>query len=466
MLWAGTPSRETSGRANELVGSAEIRELFKAVAARAPSWRCDNSACPASPGATCNYCVRCQHVWCHHCGGPTAEQPPVPAFECIHCAVLSETADLDLSPDQRLLRKHLARGRYHLLSLQKRSSSRANDLQGLKAYYEFCAATGQPAFPATAAQIIDFMVYGVQLKNWDSSTITNRVQSIGALYSYLRVFLGWRFVRSPLREPSVIEAGRILGANFKKEGGGRLPLSFAELHGLMARGFTGRTRRGRWARLYNTVLNFLMLRNVAASHLNVAYDIAIDADGNETVVFLPLTEIGVWFDTAFNADIVYANVREDKNVDARRAADGGRKAYCPAVLPNFGIDFGKDLIDYILYVRPPSGGPLLTRPSKKGFGFDSVKSNNFSKDYLQPAYKQAFPDVSAEYLRRLGTHSGRLTLAQLLWNAGFERRLIADAGGWFIKREAVDLYFSTASLHILQAMAALNFSTVVRQGQL
>ena len=262
--------------------------------------------------------------------------------------MLSETADLDLSPDQRLLRKHLARGRYHLLSLQKRSSSRANDLQGLKAYYEFCAATGQPAFPATAAQIIDFMVYGVQLKNWDSSTITNRVQSIGALYSYLRVFLGWRFVRSPLREPSVIEAGRILGANFKKEGGGRLPLSFAELHGLMARGFTGRTRRGRWARLYNTVLNFLMLRNVAASHLNVAYDIAIDANGNETVGFLPLTEIGVRFDTAFNADIVYANVREDKNVDARRAADGGRKAYCPAVLPNFGIDFGKDLIDYIL----------------------------------------------------------------------------------------------------------------------
>ena len=234
----------------------------------------------------------------------------------------------------------------------------------------------------------------------------------------------------------------------------------------MARGFVGRTRRGRWARLYNIVLNFLMLRNVAASHLRVAYDVTIDADGRESVVFSSKTEIGVRFDTAFGADIVYANVREDKNVDARRAAEGGRKAYCPAVLPNFGIDFGRDLVEYILYVRPPSGGPLLIRPSKKGFGFDSVKSNNFSKDYLQPAYRQAFPDVSPDYLRRLGTHSGRLTLAQLLWNAGFERRLIADAGGWFIKREAVDLYFSTASLHILQAMAALNFSSVVRQGQL
>ena len=463
--WAGGTTQTSSERA-ELPGSAEIRALFAAVADRATSWVCDNVACQGTGDRTLNYCVTCKHLWCHECGGPTAAQPPIPAFECIHCTVEAETAGLDLTPDQRALLKHLARGRYHLLSLQKRSSSRSNDLQGLKAYYAFCDLTGLAAFPATSSQLIDFMVYGVNIKNWDSSTVGNRVQAIGSLYAYLRVFLGWRFVRSPLREPAVIEAGRILGANFKKEGGGRLPLSFAELHGLMARGFVGRTRRGRWARLYNIVLNFLMLRNVAASHLRVEYDVHIGADGRESVVFTSKTEIGVRFDTAFGADIVYANVREDKNVDARRAAEGGRKAYCPAVLPNFGIDFGRDLVEYILYVRPPSGGPLLIRPSKKGFGFDSVKSNNFSKDYLQPAYRQAFPDVSPDYLRRLGTHSGRLTLAQLLWNAGFERRLIADAGGWFIKREAVDLYFSTASLHILQAMAALNFSSVVRQGQL
>ena len=54
----------------------------------------------------------------------------------------------------------------------------------------------------------------------------------------------------------------------------------------------------------------------------------------------------------------------------------------------------------------------------------------------------------------LGTHSGRKTLAQLLWDRGFSRRLIADAGGWFLKKEAM-LYFKTALHVILAALASL-----------
>ena len=49
----------------------------------------------------------------------------------------------------------------------------------------------------------------------------------------------------------------------------------------------------------------------------------------------------------------------------------------------------------------------------------------------------------------IGSHSGRKSLAQWLWNAGHCRRVIADAGGWFMKRDAVDLYFKTARHTIL-----------------
>lgn len=251
----------------------------------------------------------------------------------------------------------------------------------------------------------------------------------------------------------------------QKDGGGRLAISFAELFGLLERGFVGRTRRGKWSRVYAEMLNFLMLRDTAATNLICRYTIAIDPiTGEETVVFLPGSELRVYFDVAFGGNVVEVSVYEDKNVDSRKAAGGGRKSYAPADLPNFNTNFGNDIINYILTVRPPSGSRFLARPEAKSHGFKTTKYGGFSKTYLQPAYKLAFPDVSPAYLKRIGTHSGRLTLAQLLWNQGFERRLIADAGGWFIKREAVDLYFSTAALHIIRAVAALNFTEAIRPG--
>ena len=400
---------------------------------------------------------------CTTCGGPTTEHAPLPAFRCLHCLVDDDYSTL--TDSSRTAAKRLVRGRMHILTLSKRTSSRANERSGLKAFNDFCLLHGLQPFPASPAVIMDFMVFGLSIKNWDSSTITNRVLAIGSFYQFIRNSLGLRHVKSPLRDPEVIECGRIIGVNFKKDGGGRLPLSFAELHGLFARGFTGRTRRGRWARVYAEILNFLMLRDTAATHLICRYRVDCDpVTGVETVVFAPDSELRVYYDVAFGGQVVQASVFEDKNVDSRKASGGGRKSHAPANLPNFGVQFGDDIINYILTVRPPSGGRFLARPEAKTLGFKETKYGGFSKTYLQPAYKLAFPDVSPEYLKRIGTHSGRLTLAQLLWNQGFERRLIADAGGWFIKREAVDLYFSTAALHIIRAVASLDFTEAIRPG--
>ena len=407
----------------------------------------------------------CCRVLCRSCGGGITEKAPLPAFRCLGCLLGDDYQSLSEPGDTRLpLATRLLRGRMHLHTLGKRASSRTSEQGGLRAYRAFCMELGLAPFPASPGMVQDFMIYGLAVKGWDSTTVTNRVLAIGSYYQYIRNRLGLRHVRSPLRDPETIETGRVVGVNFKKDGGGRLPLAFAELHGLFARGLIGRTRRGRWARLYAEILNFLMLRDTAATHLRLLYHITTEENGQDKVAFEPDSEIRVYYDVAYGADVVQVAVHEDKNVDSRRAAGGGRKSHAPAKLPNFGVDFGADLVDYILYVRPPTGSRLLARPDAKTSGFQTSIFKGFSKSYLQPSYKTAFPDVSPDYLKRIGTHSGRLTLAQLLWNQGFERRLIADAGGWFIKREAVDLYFATAALHIIRAVAALDFTEAHRPG--
>ncbi len=106
-------------------------------------------------------------------------------------------------------------------------------------------------------------------------------------------------------------------------------------------------------------------------------------------------------------------------------------------------------------MRPPSGGPLFAKPTKKGF---ASKGSNASAD-IKRAYKRTCSHGAIEYDAAihdsLGTHSGRKSLAQWLWDEGHCRRIIADAGGWFLKRDAVDLYFKTARHIILGAVAGI-----------
>ena len=95
---------------------------------------------------------------------------------------------------------------------------------------------------------------------------------------------------------------------------------------------------------------------------------------------------------------------------------------------------------------------MLARPTKKGF---AAKATNASND-IKRAYKRACGQTGTIFDKdlhdALGTHSGRKSLAQWLWDDGHCRRIIADAGGWFLKRDAVDMYFKTARHIILAAV--------------
>ena len=79
---------------------------------------------------------------------------------------------------------------------------------------------------------------------------------------------------------------------------------------------------------------------------------------------------------------------------------------------------------------------------------------------MAQAFKRAFRRVYPldPVVELIGSHSGRKSLAQWLWNDGHCRRVIADAGGWFLKRDAVDLYFKTAPHTIIAAVRNIGVS--------
>ena len=92
---------------------------------------------------------------------------------------------------------------------------------------------------------------------------------------------------------------------------------------------------------------------------------------------------------------------------------------------------------------------LDVRPMTKRIGAEI-----FGVDLNEPLGNQTVSELHDA----LGTHSGRKSLAQWLWDDGHCRRIIADAGGWFLKRDAVDMYFKTARHIILNAVKSIGRS--------
>ena len=111
-------------------------------------------------------------------------------------------------------------------------------------------------------------------------------------------------------------------------------------------------------------------------------------------------------------------------------------------------------------MRPPSGGYLFALPKHgvRAEGFSTAVYKGFS-GRLKDAYRYTFPMASSAEVDALGSHSGRKSLAQWLWEDGFAKRFIADIGGWFIKHEAVDLYFASSREMILEVLTALGLTT-------
>jgi hypothetical protein len=333
----------------------------------------------------------------------------------------------------------------------KRSSTKANYWRVISGpYAAFQKSFSASLLPARQGDVELFMMTRLIDDNMDSTTVEMEVRAISDWHDYFAHSLNVPLF-NPCKSPSMRQLLPVVLNNYKKESKAKLGLSVAELTAMFSvafaypnlagGGLAPSARRVLHARLVLLFLYLGMLRQNAATHLVVCYSIH---PVTQAITWLPGSDVRVEVDPDTAHPYIAINVDCDKNVNARKV----REAYIPHEVVALGIRPVEILEHYVREVRPPSGGFLLACPTGKR----SFSAKAFSKcaSVVKMAYRAAFPDGAKA--KQLGSHSGRLSLAQQLWTDGHCRRVIADIGGWFMKRDAVDLYFETQRQVILRAV--------------
>ena len=64
-------------------------------------------------------------------------------------------------------------------------------------------------------------------------------------------------------------------------------------------------------------------------------------------------------------------------------------------------------------------------------------------------------ETDPTFIKRVGSHSGRKSLAQWLWDAYGSKRLIMDVGHWRSREDAASIYFCSSPHVILECLRQL-----------
>lgn len=361
-------------------------------------------------------------------------------------AIWQPSQELPLQAQQYL--RFLAGAYGSVLSQAQAPSTKASYAQGLTQFVAFASALEvQAPLPASPSSLCAFVIHLVCVKQLDASTVDVYLQGIADWHRNLAAISGIR-TADPLQHVKVRQLMATVRKHYKKPSSAKRALSACELVAMLAS--CDDSRLGRHHHACLTLCTFGMLRRKAATTIRVFYDVItpLDPSDQPSISFLPASDVHL----ARDGDQYYLDVRiqEDKNHPSSR---GAHHAVIPMIVPGLGISPGRDLIEYLVTQRPPSGSFFLSAPS----GSTGWRSGPYTRlgDVFKSAWQRAFPGQLVP--ANIAAHSGRKTLAQLLHNAGFNDQLIADAGGWALKRAAVHLYFSSTPHQILQALSQLHF---------
>ena len=176
----------------------------------------------------------------------------------------------------------------------------------------------------------------------------------------------------------------------------------------------------------------------------------------QRVVFDPASNVKVLYNDERREFYIQLQVDHDKNV---RVGDSVF-AFVPAHIPGLAVRPVDVLLDYLRRVRPPSGGYLLSAPRFRSMAAATAKSFHSSafgrmQEVFRAAVRRALPASSPAFLDRLGSHSGRKSLAQWLWDAYGNKRLICDVGHWKSREDAASIYFCSSRQVILDSLTRL-----------
>eukprot|EP00873_Tetraselmis_striata_P000781 jgi/Tetstr1/421045/TSEL_012090.t1 len=207
----------------------------------------------------------------------------------------------------------------------------------------------------------------------------------------------------------------------------------------------------RRTRMCITFINLGCLRRAAAAAL--ACDYRVSSSG--AVSYTYLSAVRVLLNAELGCRYIRLRVDVDKNVDARHECF----AYIPYHVPCLVVRPVDMLEDYLRVFRPPSGSRLLAASKSSRIGPQTFHTTPYSgfNSAFKAAYARAFPDPATRTtpLDRVGSHSGRKSLAQCLWDCYRSAGVIAHVGHWACRQDAMDAYFKTSATEILLLIAAL-----------
>lgn len=340
--------------------------------------------------------------------------------------------------------------------LGRRESTQYTHGRGVQDYRRFCALRGVVGFPATIFDLEAYVVHSIHVRRprLDTSTIRTHLTGLSTWHELARAALGL-----PLLNPRKTAAARsflsIADKNFKLESKAMEGLSYEEWRGVLDRGFTD-TRSGRQRKLFFVLCTVGPLRPAAAAHLVVVYELRAGGGvsyGDDSQIEV----VGGSPDWAARHLLIHlgkGNARADKNVDAMHTRS------IPVPHKMLGCRPVDLFEDYLREEKPPSGGYLLSAPLG-AVGFRTTAYTLACKS-VKDAYLRAHPAAPPARLTHVGGSSPRKSFSQWMWDEGVDRRKISDMGGWRIKREGVDYYFSTSRGQMLQYKHTLHAQRAAR----
>ena len=296
-----------------------------------------------------------------------------------------------------------------------------------------------------------YITFCVKERDLATSTIETRVAALRAWHrrqSAELQLMGLPVPADPLDSSAVADLLTAVRRRHGKPAVGRRPLSKTEFERVFSHGFDLSSAHGLHHRLCLMLLTLGCLRRVAAAHLRVFYRLE-----GAKVVFEEQSDVKVLYDDTEGMFYLRLRVNVDKNVREREEV----YAYVPSAFRNLSARPVDVLLDYLRRVRPPSGSYLLAAPRSArlpAVGFHSTPYRGMCAAFKR-AVQAAFPRATPELVTRVGSHSGRKSLAQWLWDAYASLRLICDVGHWKSSGDAVSLYFVSSRHVILRCLASL-----------
>lgn len=342
-----------------------------------------------------------------------------------------------------------------MLATAERPSTVLTYTRALRHYAEFCTARAiSPAhsLPANPVLIASYVFHCLHDLHLQARTIENRVAALQFWHrrlSHQRELAGHPPLSSPCDSPTVRRLLVAIRRQHSSPPKGRLPITLPEFRTLYHSGFDLSRPAGHHQRLALLLLTLGCLRRSAAAHLRIFYTCR-----DQHITFLPGSDVNVFTDLGTQRQYLRISVRVDKNV----ATSDEVFAYIPDFIPSLGVRPVRAVLDYLRLLAPPSGGYLLAAPRGSTFPPSSFSTSQYTgfTSAFKTAYLRAVPSsCRTATLDRIGSHSGRKSLAQWLWDAYGSLRLIADVGHWRCRQDAANLYFFSSRTTILRCLENL-----------